>query len=172
MKPPVELVADASSVINILATGRGEEILALWRATLILTEFVDGEIKRNRSELERLYALGRVRTRQLPALAFPLFTRAAAEVDDGEASAIALAMHESGTLVTDDIRAKNVWRAMVGPEGGAVHDTCELLQRLETQLERTVLREILMAMETGARFRPPRAHASWWARVVSPTLPQ
>lgn len=161
----MELVADASSLINIIASGHAEALVRLWNVVLVLTEKVDEEVIRNREVLERLYALRLARREPLPPGALEIFIMTAAQVDDGEASAIALAHYRRWALLTDDGRAQTVWKQMNHASVEPARDTCHMLQQIETCLERATLREIMAAIESKARFRPPRAHADWWARV-------
>jgi predicted nucleic acid-binding protein len=163
----VELVADASCLINFFASGRAREIIMLWDVTLILTDMVDGEIKRNRAVLEELYALGLARKESLPPEANVLFLTAAVEVDDGEASAIALAIVRGWPIATDDVRAQNVWLEMAGPGAQPARGTCGLLQQIAAELGALSLREVLLTIGSEARFDPPKVHAEWWARVLN-----
>lgn len=162
----MELVADASSLINVLASGRAEKLIMLWGVTLVITDMVDEEIKRNRAVLEELYALGLARKEPLPSEAYALLVTAAAVVDDGEASAIALAVFHGWPIVTDDTRAQNLWLQMTRPGAEPARHTCGLLQQIAGELGTVVLREVLLAIGSNARFDPPRAHAEWWACIL------
>lgn len=162
----MELVADASSLINILASGRARELITLWGVVLVVTDMVDKEIKRNRPMIEELYALGLARKEALPPEANVLFVTAAADVDDGEASAIALALFRGWPVATDDMRAQKIWLELMDSGAEPARNTCGLLQQIAEKLGETVLREVLLAIGSNARFDPPRAYAEWWARVL------
>ncbi len=165
----MNLVADTSFLINVLASGHAPTLIGLWDVTLILTETVDAEVKRNRTQLDELYVRGLAKMEALADGAASIFILAAAEVDDGEASAIALAAFKRWPIATDDARAQSIWLDLAGPDAEPARHTCGMLQDVALNLGPQALREILVAIQTVGRFDPPRGHAQWWARALDET---
>lgn len=160
-------VGDSSFLANLLASGRASDLLEQWGRGLVVTPTVCVEVGSNRHELSSLRASGLLRVEPLPANALMVYVEAGAMVDNGEASAIALAVSEQRGLASDDPRVRTTWLSMGGPDATPVLGMCDLLKEVETRLKHSVLRDIARTLETKAYFVPPRAYAAWWARVVN-----
>ncbi len=92
------------------------------------------------------------------------FTRFAIELDDGEASVCALAVHHDGGVATDDRKALRVLAA--ADLKGPALQTPELLfewARRE-RIPEHQLREVLRAVRDRASFIPHKSapHFLWW----------
>jgi predicted nucleic acid-binding protein len=88
----------------------------------------------------------------------------ASEIDDGEAQALALAKHRKYILLTDDRKATRIaHRADVQV---ATITTIGILRewRERTEVDRTVLREVIKRIQVLARFSPRKdsADLQWW----------
>lgn len=117
---PCPLVADASVWINLIATGRADDIIASTERPFAVTEVVVDEIRRGRltgrntaPALESLIKTGAVVTLKLTEadeIAFlELVTGdGSATLDDGEAATIVCAAVHCGTAVIDERKATSL----------------------------------------------------------------
>lgn len=90
----------------------------------------------------------------------------ASELDDGEAQALAIAMHRGFVLLTDEQKALQI--AQRPDVAVKTITTSDVLQRwaAEEAENGARLSEVLRNIEEGARFRPKRNTPSgeWWER--------
>jgi hypothetical protein len=174
------LLLDACCLINLLATGRMEEILEALpfrfaTSRLVATQEVLA-IARETDEgmpLEREVippdALENARNLSLLDLStdqeLAEFVRFAAHLDDGEASVCALALSRGGGVATDDLKALRVLRreapdvlTLQTPE--LLHDWAHLSGASASAITR-----VLRSIERRARFRPRRGapRFEWWS---------
>ncbi|HMF90252.1 MAG TPA: hypothetical protein VKL40_06390 [Candidatus Angelobacter sp.] len=167
---------DASSIINIAASGRAEEILAIVSEQIYVCSYVqEKECLYLRSqdglsveliELPAWIETGMIQECDLGDDEEEQFLEYAAQVDDGEAMSLAIAAARGFTLVTDDRKAQRLAQS-----GGITLLTTPQILRgwASTQTDATVS-EALKAIETRARFRPRDEDPlnAWWLHVRDP----
>jgi predicted nucleic acid-binding protein len=115
--PSAQLVADASTIINLTATGCARAIVSALPNRLVVVDVVHGELETGRQRgreacdgLKELAAAGVIEIVDLGDDAAPYFEElvigpAAATLDDGEAATIAYALSHSGTALIDERKA-------------------------------------------------------------------
>ncbi len=115
--PAVPLVADASTIINLIATGSAGEILSALPNRVVVVDHVPAELETGRARgraacdgLKALVAGGMIGIVGLPDAAAAhyesLVIGAAAEtLDDGEAATIAYALAATATALIDERKA-------------------------------------------------------------------
>lgn len=198
-EPEGDLVLlDACCLINLFASGHGEEILrALPYRWAIARYVVEEEILE--IEVERLDEgdeppnSNRTRLPLRPLLAELLekglleeldvsseeeaeLVRFAAELDDGEAHTCALAIVRHGRVATDDRKAirvlRSAWKSR-GHEGEPVLRTSELLFSWADadRIARPNLVQIVRTIARRATFFPPRSdpHFERWMELLQGT---
>jgi|SRR5665213_116435 len=118
--PAALLVADASAVINLNATGCAAEILKALPNPVAVTDVVPGELETGRSRgrpnadmLQELVAAGLISIVPLNDAAALHFEQlvigpAAMTLDDGEAATIAYAVANGGIPIIDERKAKRI----------------------------------------------------------------
>lgn len=118
--PSAQLVADASTIINLIATGCAQAIVSALPNRLVVVDVVPGELETGRERgreacdrLKELVAAGVVEVVELDDDAAPHFAelvigRAAATLDDGEAATIACALAHAGTVLIDERKARRI----------------------------------------------------------------
>lgn len=118
--PAAQLVADASTIINLVATGKAQAIVSALPNRVVVVDVVPGELEtgraRGRAACERLKELataGVVDIVELGDDAAPYFEDlvigpAAATLDDGEAATIAYALAHAGTALIDERKATRI----------------------------------------------------------------
>lgn len=142
----VSLVADASVVINLNATGRAAEIITALPHALVVTDNAFEELKGGRRNghrdadlLQALIEQGVVQLATLGASGLPIYESliegsTARTLDDGEAATIACAYERGGLAVIDERKARSICTANF-PELG-IATTVDLL------FQETVVRTI------------------------------
>lgn len=195
--PDLPLVfLDASCVINLLASGVAEEVLAAVPARFAVAQlvaedevlFVAGEdddkpvgdegdegsgesagVGPERLDLTPLVEQGRLQVMELGTNEeHETFVELALQLDDGEAMTAALAIHRGGEVATDDRKAIRLLDARSPPV--RLRRTSSLLGmwvRRRTVPEEWV-RDVLRRIQRRASFTPPRddPEVEWWRRVV------
>ena len=165
--PAKELAADASFLINLIATQTASELAELAGYSLLVPAAVYAEVKRDRAQLESLVSRGIARRVELEGVAVLHYVVASAVVDDGEAAAIAVGLALGIDVATDDGCASDYWLENARHLGLRALGICDLLQSLEHQLEPKKLREMLVHVRRDANFEPPDTHAKWWHSLTS-----
>lgn len=173
---PYEIL-DTCCLINLLASGHGAEILRS-RGTKL---FVPSAVSRELIYLEPLHA-GPDQTREriqldLPSLGLEptspeteaeeqLYTELGAELDDGEAMALALARSRGLTLVTDEKKAKRLAKDRAVPVIG----TSALIYEWARKKPAKVVNLAIQAISTRARFIPGKSdpYFAWWQKHLLP----
>ena len=177
-----EVVLDACVLLNLAATGSLAEILKASFLSVAVPDAVVAEVRwlrrggrgEDRDELDRvdlrpLVEAGVLRITELAGDGvLALFVHLAAEIDDGEAAAAALALSTGATLATDDRKCRRVVSA-VAP-GCELTDTPECLA---AWVRRCGVADAdagvaLRRIEDRARYWPPRAHplCGWWEGLL------
>ncbi len=170
-RDPTRLVIDADVLMNIVATGRAHEILAAGGGALLCPQ-VEAEVLYLEADDEMsppepidlgpLIASGALERVSMSRSEVDLFVQFAAEVDDGEAQVIAVAVERAGLPATDDRRA----RRLAINRRDEVVGTPEILKHWSdaSGAEVEEVRVAIERVERRAHFRPRRDHplAAWW----------
>jgi predicted nucleic acid-binding protein len=178
-----ERIIDACCLINLYATGTEDSIFracgGFWLPAQVQNEAL--RIRRfdedtptrlvsQNIDLGDAIAAGLIQTCQLEGQdEVGGFVRFAMELDDGEASCLAIAMSRGWTVATDDRKA----RRMASENGIALTSTPELIQRwvdAASPSEATVA-DVLKKIELFAKFRPRRNDPlhGWWTGLTEKT---
>ena len=181
-EPPREVLAtDADVLMNLVATGRFDAVLAALRVTALVAPRIESEALYlepdsedgipMRIDLAPFVASETVARAVLRAEEIALYVDLAREVDDGEAQAIALACARELRVASDDRRAGRA----AARRGVRVVTTPELLSAWETlgRQDPDQVGECLRAIERRARYRPGRNHPlrSWWEERADRAAP-
>ena len=173
-------IIDACCLINLYASGKAESILASCAGEFHVSPEVLKEsltIRRRDADdpgllisapidLSGAISAGLLKECRLDGdIEIEAFVEFAAQVDDGEASCLAIARSRGWVIATDDRKATR----LAAEAGVAVVTTPELLQ---TWAEATgpgdeILAEVLQNIELFARFRPRRSDPlyDWWTSL-------
>ena len=181
--PPVVLLLDASTLLNLYATGRLREIASAGPNRFAVAEYVLREealfVWQQKSvdeapepvplELSPLIEDGLIEVMTLHAgEEVETFVNFALSIDDGEAITGALAFHRGCAVATDDRKARRVIaeRAPLVP----LVSTLDLLSEwAETaQLPTRDVRQVMEAMRSSASYVPgPRdPRFEWWLAIM------
>jgi predicted nucleic acid-binding protein len=171
-----ERIIDACCLINVYASGKEASIFQAC-GRFYLPEEVRNEVLRIRRvdeddptrlvpqdiDLGDAIAAGYIQTCQLDGQdELDAFVRYAMELDDGEASCLAIAASRNWTVATDDRKARRI----AYENGIALTSTPELIQTwvAETSPDEATIVESLRNIERFARFRPRRTDPlhRWW----------
>lgn len=170
-----DAIIDACCLINFYASGDIGGILAASNLSCHITSLAasesafirvrdeNGEARLERIALDQTIASGVLKVCGIEGKAeADLYVRLAADLDDGEAMALAIAKHRGWLLVTDDRKAKHISDLVEVP----VVTTPELMRRwAETgNVEPSRVSAVLRNIESGARFSPrtDSPDGEWW----------
>ena len=180
---PAVLILDASTLLNIYATGRLRDIASAASYRFAVAEYVlreealfvwqcetdDDVPARVPLDLDPLIEDGSIELMTLHAgEEVETFVNFALSIDDGEAITAALALHRGCAVATDDRKARRVIaaRAPLVP----LVSTLDLLSEwAETaQLATKEVREVMEAMRSGASYVPGRRDPrfEWWLTIM------
>jgi predicted nucleic acid-binding protein len=176
--PAIGLVADASTLINLNASGQVRAILAAIPNPLLVTDVVMGELQQdNRSGrrdadiLAGLISEGLIGLVKVEELKDGIFERLVAgrsvdTLDDGEAATIAYAVETRSMALIDERKANKICRASY-PQlavGCTVDLLChELVQRA---FGRESLGRAVFDTLQGARMRVLAHHLTWVVDII------
>jgi hypothetical protein len=171
-----ERIIDACCLINLYASGKEESILracgGFWipdhvRSEALRIRQVDEDdptrLVSREIELENAIKAGYIRECQLEGQEeLDAFVRFAMQLDDGEASCLAVAESRGWTVATDDRKARRI----ASENGILLISTPEIVRRWidTTSPDEATVVELLKRIERFARFRPRRADPlhDWW----------
>jgi predicted nucleic acid-binding protein len=120
--PAARLVADTSTVINLIATGSAGDIIAALPNRIVVVDVVAAELEAGRAHgrkscdrLKELALSGALDIVELNDHALPYFEDlvigpAVSTLDDGEAATIAYALANVGTALIDERKATRICR--------------------------------------------------------------
>lgn len=162
-KTAAVLVADASAVINLNATGYSAEIIAALPEQIVIVDAVIDELeggrnkgRRDADKLKQLVAQGLVAVKSLGPAGFAQFERlvvgsAPETLDDGEAATIAYAFEKNAVAVIDERKAIRLCGERF-PQVG-IRSTVDILARpeVERSLGRPSLADAVFSALQGAR---------------------
>jgi predicted nucleic acid-binding protein len=189
--PAVPLVADASTIINLIATGSAGEILSALPNRVVVVDHVPVELETGRARgraacdgLKALVAAGVIDIAALPDSADAhhenLVIGAAAEtLDDGEAATIAYALAVTATALIDERKATRLC-AIRFPHL-RVGCTVDVLVHpaVQQRLGFELLRESVFRALQDAQMGVLPQHLDWVVQVIGreraalcPSLPQ
>ena len=170
---------DASTLLNLLATGEIESILRSMPVPKFVCSAAASEVlylrHQDADHAPELVSIDPLVEQGLLTLASPespeektLFVQFAAKIDDGEAMSLALCVSRGYALATDDRKARRITTSLAEPI--PLLATSELLfhwfQSNTVSPDR--IREVLGAVELRARFRPWPEYPlrDWWNRML------
>lgn len=174
------LVGDASVWINLVATGRAEEILRSFPAELVITTTALGELESGRTkgrqtaaEVTRLIEVGLIREVSLSSADEAVFLDLVAgptslTLDDGEAATIAYALGSGTGALIDERKATDLcgdrYPALI------VMSTTDLLlaDPIVSSFQADDLSECLFLALTVARMRVPERHLAGVCELLGP----
>lgn len=171
-------VLDACSLLNLVASRRFPEIARGAPAVFIIPEQAAMEVlyvrrggsgadadEREPVDVRNFQELGLLTVASLEApTEFATFISFAAEMDDGEAAACALAVHRRGILVSDDRKARRIISQAF--PGAPLLTSSEVIKAWAEQagVKANALAHVLVDVEQRGNFRPSRHDPleSWW----------
>lgn len=176
------LAADACVLINLLATRRPADLLLALRCRLITTpqaaaqvRFIAGLLDEEGNptsvpaDLGVLTGAGLLEVRAVPSEGFDLFVRCAVDLDDADASAIALAVALGVALATDDAAERRI--ATRETAGLVLVRTLSLVREAAGAmgLEGEPLIELARNLRAGGNFLPPRGDpdGAWFRQLLA-----
>lgn len=177
------LAIDASTLLNLLATGEIESVLRSLRAQKFVCSVAASEVLYLRhadaDHAPELVSIDPLVDKGLLTLSRPespeeeaLFVQFAAKIDDGEAMSLALCVSRGYALATDDRKARRIAAALAKPI--PLLATSELLFHWceSNSINPDRIREVLGAVELRARFRPWPDYPlrDWWSRMQENTI--
>lgn len=161
------LVLDASTLLNLLATGKAEAILQCMTVQGIVCALAASEVLHLRNEdpakppdpvsVQPLIASGLlVSASPLTPHEELIFVELAASLDDGEAMSLALCVSRNWALATDDRKAQTIATARAIPVVASSHLVLNWIR--ECAIDRDTVRSALRLIAIRARFRPWRGY--------------
>lgn len=171
--PTKQVVIDACSAINLLATGRAADFLRALDWTLVILPEVRQEVQHLRgpsdeegqptwmpadwSPLEQAGLCTLHPSERLGDAFVDAFIGAAAHLTDVDARAVALAGTLGLPLLSDDGKVRRIFR-MLYPSL-ELHATLGLIRLASTRLglDPETVRDVLRALRWKARFAPPKS---------------
>jgi len=166
----VELILDASVVINLNATGHASSILAAIPNPALVTENVLGELQRgagnghaDEEKLQALIASGIVAPIPISSQASSTYQQliegpASETLDDGEAATIACALQANAVAVVDEKKGRSICGTRFPNLG--IASTIELIihPAISLSLGSDVQREAVFSALYHGRMRVPEEH--------------
>jgi hypothetical protein len=180
MPPITGIVWDACGLLNLVATGREEEILGSLRCpSCVVRQVRIGEVlylrplpEEDQSGARALLPIGLMhlldsgllQDMDLDEAEQATFVQFAAVVDDGEAKSAAAAMHRGMSLATDDRATIRLLATLPTPVPALT--TLEWVKLWADQSAASAAEpgELIRRIEIRANFLPPRVHPlrGWW----------
>lgn len=181
MIPDFDILLDSCVLLNLLSSGRIEEIVDSLDGTI----YVCAEVQR-----ESFYIVEDEETTEVipidlePFVTSGLFTQCDIKghmeaarlmefsqlLDDGEAHTLSIAICRSYAVATDDKKARKIFRA--NSESSKLISTSDILRNWaeRNSIPDDVLRDVLVNIERKARFTPPSSdsNAKWWNDCARP----
>ena len=178
---PSEYVLDACSLLNLIASGRFDEIAQAIPAEFVIVRQAASEIsflrrggegpdsdERDSVSLYTLERSGFLTVVELTtATELSDFVGFAVEMDDGEAATGAIALSRGAIVVTDDRKAQRIFSTQYPTL--TVRTTPNIMKTWADRTDPSAneLARVLKDIETRARFRPRSSDmlANWWANA-------
>jgi predicted nucleic acid-binding protein len=169
-RPEQVIVLDACVVINLWASRRFDEVLAVscFRAVIAVQAaaeavWIEDEAgRREQIPIDDLAASGRIEIWTPIDDELEILLELAASLGDGEAGSLAVAHGRRLPVATDDRPARRAARGL-SPQV-TLRSTSQLMRAWATERSPTEVAEVLGRIEIGARFQPPPRdpNAPWW----------
>ncbi|MBL9164646.1 MAG: hypothetical protein JNL18_18100 [Planctomycetaceae bacterium] len=170
-----ERIIDACCLINLYASGSAAEILAASGGVYYVSDEVRGEALTTRRpdpldppklQTQPIDLTAGLQAGWLNACSlegseeFDAYLEFAQQLDDGEASCLAIAKARQWKVATDDRKAIRI----CSEHGIQVITTPELVKRWAEKSKPTDIRAVIANIERFASFRPGRTHPlhPWW----------
>ena len=174
------IVADASTVINLNASGHAREILQAIPNRFVVADAVPAELeggrrrgRRDADQLNELLAAGFVEIVRLGDVGAQQFEelvvgRAALTLDDGEAATIAYAVEHQGIALIDERKANRI----CGERYPDLRVGCTVDLFAHPAVQRTLgkstLAESIVNALRDARMRVLSRHMDWVVKLIGP----
>ena len=172
------LVLDASTLLNLLATGEVETILRCVAVPRIVCTIVELEVLHLRNKdlakppdpvsVKPLIDAGVLTSASLQSPGEDLlFVQLASALDDGEAMSLALCISRNYALATDDRKARTIAATLSVPLIASSELLLNWMNKSGIECDR--VRSALRLIGSRARFRPWRGYPEqkWWEDMVS-----
>lgn len=189
--PAAQLVADASTIINLIATGSARAIVSALPNRVVVVDVVPGELETGRARgreacdrLKELIAAGVVDVVELGEDAAPHFEGlvigpAAMTLDDGEAATIAYALAHAGTALIDERKATRICAERFPQLRVACTVDVLIHPDVQRQLGADMMAEAVFNALHGGRMGVLPGHLEWIVGVIGeeraalcPSLPR
>ena len=175
------VLLDCSVLLNILATGRADEVLRTFHAGVGLcaavaaeTLFLRGENPSDAPEsisLDPLIGAGLLQRHDLESDdEKAMYVQLAADLDDGEAMTLAIAHRRGLSAATDDRKARRIARERFGDKLPLLRTTDIVHAWLETaQIDEASAGKLLKRIESIAHYKPANDDPlrEWWMASAS-----
>lgn len=189
--PVARLVADASTVINLIATGSARDIIAALPNRIAVVDVVLGELETGRARgreacdhLKELASSGALEIVELGDDALPHFENlvigpAVTTLDDGEAATIAYALAHSSLALIDERKATRICRERFPNLRLACTIDVLIHGDVQQRLGRALLADAVFRALRDGRMRVLSHHLAWVIGVIGeqraaqcPSLPR
>jgi len=171
---------DACVLINLLASGRGLEILTASEhkfgiCTVVSSESIYLRAPDASAPPEEVKLDPFVKSKCLTIYALSgdaeqtLYVDYAADLDDGEAMTLALAFSRGFSMATDDRKARRIFLEEIG-DATRLLSTAQILRAWSQKASLTAkeLKKLLLEVSQRGRFSPHSGdpNFSWWSKAV------
>jgi predicted nucleic acid-binding protein len=172
------LVADASVVISVNATGNGKQIIKALAKRLVVVETVLGELEGGRQKkrtdadlLKKLVDEGQVEIVELDPAGEAHFEQlvvgpAQSTLDDGEAATIAHAVAVNGVALIDERKANRICAERFPQLKIASTVDIFLHPNVQAELGNEALADAVFNALCNGRMRVPPQHVWWAVKVI------
>ncbi len=178
---PRDVVTDACSMLNLLATGRSVEIIRAVGFRLLIVDLAAGEVRclvgspdgegncpEIPVDLTPLMESGVLRVIAADEISADNLVDAAARLADVDALGVALARQLGHALLSDDGKVRRVFGELC--PASELHSSLQVVRRATKLLSYPdrIIRELLRAMRHAANFDPPRLdpERDWFRRYL------
>lgn len=175
------LIIDACVLLNLFATGIVQEILTLIAQNSVICVLVKEESfylrkEEDQNEIESIDIEDLISQEVIQICDFEntdeqnLFVNLAAELDDGEAMSIAIALSRNWHLATDDKKARRIFTENAQSNDLLVSTTDLIKEWSENEnVDDLAIKSILLKVERKASFHPPKAdiNLQWWNNILT-----
>jgi hypothetical protein len=176
-----DVVIDACSTLNLLATGHAVDIVRAVGFKLLIPDGAAEEVRylvgprdaegscpEIPADLSPLSDQGMLRIIPSRELSTDALIEIAAQLTDVDALGVVLARQLGRPLMSDDGKVRRVFREFF--PGGELHSTLQIVRRATTLLRYSdsAVREILRTMRHAGNFEPPRLdpEREWFKRYL------
>jgi len=173
-------ILDACVLINLLATGRAQDIMSesgyqfgicsVVKNESIYLRATDSSAPPEEVKLDLYVESSRLTVYELSGDAEKeLYIDYAAELDDGEAMSLALVCSRGFSMASDDRKARRLFMEEI-PDLKRLLSTSQILKDWSEKigLDSTELRQVLIEVSRRGRFFPNSGdtHFAWWSKAM------